>query len=114
MTAFRQFDPANYINSMEEAALNLTFAAEDHDPGQFISALGDVARAYSMGKIADAVGVSRESLYRSLGPSGNPRFATVMNALTAMGLELQVVVAQPRRECSLDAVAVDQETTLQA
>lgn len=92
---FTSWNPVDYINDAEDAAATLSAAAEYHDPEFFLSALGDVARAYSMGKIADAAGVSRESLYRSLSATGNPRFATVMKALTAMGLELQVVERKP-------------------
>ena len=108
-TTFTSWDPAEFIDDAEDAALDLTYAAACHDPSFFISALGDVARAYSMGRVADAAGVSRESLYRSFSAEGNPRFATVMNALTAMGLELQVVVAKPHPELELDAVLPDDD-----
>jgi probable addiction module antidote protein len=44
-----------------------------------------------MAKVARKAGVSRESLYRSLGATGNPDLATVMQVLRAHGLQLSAV-----------------------
>ena len=45
---------------------------------------------------AQQTGLSRESLYRSLSPSGNPTLKTLLALLKAMGLRLGVVrVAVP-------------------
>jgi len=40
-------------------------------------ALGDVAEAHKVGKVALAAGVNRETLYRTLSARGNPTFATL-------------------------------------
>jgi hypothetical protein len=40
-------------------------------------------------------GISRESLYRSLSPKGNPTLKTLVAVLNTMGLRLSVV-AQPK------------------
>jgi probable addiction module antidote protein len=39
---------------------------EDGDPAVITAALGDIARARGMSQIAQATGLSRESLYRAL------------------------------------------------
>jgi probable addiction module antidote protein len=43
-----------------------------------------------MAKIAKAAGVPRESLYRALSASGNPRLSTLHAILKAAGLKLAV------------------------
>jgi probable addiction module antidote protein len=54
----------------------------------FAAALGDVARAKGMSKIASATGLGRESLYKALSPDGNPEFATVLKVLHSIGVKL--------------------------
>ncbi|MDZ4189052.1 MAG: hypothetical protein U1D25_13220 [Hydrogenophaga sp.] len=44
-----------------------------------------------MSTIAKHTGLSRESLYRSLSPSGNPTLKTLLALLKAMGLRFGVV-----------------------
>jgi probable addiction module antidote protein len=60
-------------------------------------ALGIVARAYGMNKIATEAGVNRESLYKALGRAGNPGFSTVMDILSALGFTLAVRPAAAKR-----------------
>jgi len=62
-------------------------------------ALRAVAEAYGgLGAIAAEAGLSRESLYRSLSPKGNPTLKTLIAVLKAVGLRLSVTEAQPRRK----------------
>lgn len=72
------------------AAEYLSAAAEDDDPRVYLAALRTVTEAEGMAKVARAAGVPRESLYRALSPSGNPRFATLYAILRAAGLKLAV------------------------
>jgi probable addiction module antidote protein len=54
-----------------------------------------LAEAYGgMAKVAGEAGISRESLYRSLSPKGNPTFKTLTAIVNAMGLRLSVVEAR--------------------
>ncbi|KWH54615.1 DNA-binding protein [Burkholderia anthina] len=57
-------------------------------------ALRTVAEAYG-GLGAVAAGISRESLYRTLSPNGNPTLKTLLAVLKTVGLRLSVVPAQP-------------------
>ena len=68
----------------------LNAAAEDGDPRVYIAALRTVAEARGMARIAKAAGVPRESLYRALSSSGNPRFSTLYAILKAAGLKMAV------------------------
>ncbi|HZB88691.1 MAG TPA: addiction module antidote protein [Terracidiphilus sp.] len=66
-----------------------------------LTALRSLAEAYGgLGAIAANAGISREALYRSLSPKGNPTLKTLVAVLKPMGLRLSVVaapVAKPRR-----------------
>ena len=74
------------------AAAYLSEAAEDGDPRVYLAALRTVAEAKGMAKLAKAAGVPRESLYRALSASGNPRFSTLHAVLKAAGLKMAVEV----------------------
>ncbi len=55
----------------------------------FISdAIGVVARAKGMKRIAQEAGVSRESLYRALSSAGNPELGTVLKVLASMNIKI--------------------------
>ena len=59
-------------------------------------ALRTVAEAYGgLGVVAAEAGISRESLYRTLSPNGNPTLKTLLAVLRTVGLRLSVVPAQP-------------------
>ena len=54
-----------------------------------------LAEAYGgLAKVAAEAGVSRESLYRSLSPKGNPTMKTLIAVVNTMGLRLTVVEKQ--------------------
>jgi probable addiction module antidote protein len=84
------WDAADYLKSDQEIAHYLEAVLEDGDPALVAAALGDVARAKGMAKIARKAGLGRESLYKALSPEGNPELATVLKVLRAMGLKLKV------------------------
>ena len=93
----RPYDPAEYLDSDEaiEAYLqeSRNIALEDSNPSFLTEALGAVARARGMSQIAQASGLSRESLYKSLSAGGNPEFATVLRVMQALGLKLSIKAA---------------------
>lgn len=87
----RPWDPAEHLDSHEAIAAYLDAALEDGDPSVIVAALGDVARAKGMSRMAKETGLSRESLYRSLSPEGNPEFATVLKVMASLGVKLKAV-----------------------
>ena len=88
---YRAFDAANYIEAPEDAAHYLTAAAEGGDAGHFASAIGDVARARNMSKLARDTGLTREGLYKALSGDGNPSLDTAMRVLSSLGIRITVV-----------------------
>jgi probable addiction module antidote protein len=86
----RPFDPAAYLDSDEAIAAYMTEALDTNDPGFIADALGVIARARGMTQVARDAGLSRESLYRTLSPEGNPELSTLLRVLTVLGLRLSV------------------------
>src|SRR4051794_14028549 len=89
-TATGPFDAAEYLDTEEAVAEYLTDALESDDPAFIAHALGVVARARGMTRLAKEAGVGRESLYKSLSGTGNPEFATVLKVLHALKLKVSV------------------------
>ena len=54
MTTFSKFNAAEYLGSEEEIAAHLSAVMEENDPDLLIAALGDIARARGMAKLAEA------------------------------------------------------------
>lgn len=81
---------AAYLKNDGDIADYLEAVFEDGDPALVTHALGVIARAKGMARIARATGLGRESLYKALSPDGNPEFATVLKVMRALGLTLKV------------------------
>ena len=90
------WDAADYLETQEAVVIYLEAAFEDGDPGLIAAALGDIARAKGMTKVAAEAGLGRESLYKALSPDGNPEFATVLKVMRALGLRLHASASTAR------------------
>lgn len=85
-----EFHVSDYLDNEETITAFLNAALEEGDPDFFNAALGEVAKARGMARVAQEAGVGRESLYKSLSAEGNPRFSTIMDVLSALGFRLQI------------------------
>ncbi len=92
-TKTRAWDAADHLGSEAEITAYFEAALEDGDPAVVTAALGDIARAVGMTKIAHDTGLGRESLYKALSPDGNPELATVLRVIRALGLQLHAAPA---------------------
>ena len=54
------------------------------------SALRNVAEAQTMNAVASGAGLSRESIYRMLSETGNPRYTSLLGILNALGLQFKI------------------------
>ncbi len=81
----KKYDVADYLDSDAMIAVYLDAAFESGDTSRIAQALGDVARARGMTKIAKATGLAREQLYKTLSAAGKPELATVLKVLAAFG-----------------------------
>ncbi|GHU01577.1 transcriptional regulator [Alphaproteobacteria bacterium] len=83
------FDVARYLDSEEMIEAYLNHMAKKKDSKAMSDALGHVARARGMSKVARKAKLSRESLYSTLSTTGRPSFDTVVKVLDALGIDLQ-------------------------
>jgi probable addiction module antidote protein len=90
---FSPFDVADHINTPGDAAHYLDAVLADGDANEIAETPGIVARSQGMAMLAAESGLSRETLYRTLSDTGNPRLATLISVLRAMGLRLSVTAA---------------------
>ena len=84
------YDVAEQLRSPEEMAAYLDAWLSDapDDAAGIARALGDIARARGMSRVARDSGLNRESLYKALSENGNPSFATVLKVARALGVRL--------------------------
>lgn len=85
-----KFDVADYLDSEEMIAAYLNTVLEEGNSSDIINAIGDVAKAIGMTKIAEKTGMSRPSLYKALSDGAKPQFATIMKVLNAIGGQIQI------------------------
>jgi probable addiction module antidote protein len=85
---FYDFDIAEMLDSDEAIEVFLADAMATGDAKHIASALGVVARAKGMTKIARETGLAREHLYTSLSENGNPTLETTLAVLKALGFHL--------------------------
>jgi probable addiction module antidote protein len=88
MTTIAPFDIADYLDNDEVITEYLNAALEDPDPAMFLVALGNVARARGMTRLANDSGLGRESLYKALSPGAKPRYDTIHRIVRALGVHL--------------------------
>ena len=89
------FDAAKYFTDPIDQADLLDDAVGTGHAGYIANALGVIARAQGMAKLAEATGMQRTALYRALSENGNPTLETVLKVVDALGLEIHI---QPKRE----------------
>lgn len=85
-----KFDIADYLDSKEMIAEYLNAVLEKGESADVINAIGSVAKAIGMTKIAEETGMSRPSLYKALSEGAKPQFATIIKVLRAIGGQIQV------------------------
>jgi probable addiction module antidote protein len=84
------FEPEAYFKTEDSQARLVSNALDSRDPQFLIDAIGVVARARGIAKVADETGLTRQALYAAFGPKGNPTMSTVMKVLNCLGLQLEL------------------------
>ena len=85
-----KFDIADYLDSNEMIAEYLNVVLEEGDDSEIVVAIGNIAKAIGMTKIAEETGMSRPSLYKALSEGAKPQFSTIMKVLKAVGGQIRV------------------------
>lgn len=87
-TKVGDFDFSEYLSDEESIAEYLTAIIEENDTKMLLSAIGDIAKAQGMNKIASESGLGRESLYKALNANAKPRFETILKVTEALGVSM--------------------------
>jgi probable addiction module antidote protein len=88
---FSKWDVTDNLKTDEDIILFLEACFEEAgDDAAFIAAaLGEIARARGMTDIAEATGLTREGLYKTLSKDGNPSFNSILKVMKALGIKLK-------------------------
>lgn len=82
-------EASRFLDSPEIMAAYIAESMKAGDTA-LVHALGEVAKAIGVNKVAQQAGVNRESLYKVLKGGTKTRFETIRKLMTAIGLELTV------------------------
>jgi probable addiction module antidote protein len=86
------------LRNPEFASAYIMSAIVDNDLAFLPIALGDVAKAHGISKLADETGINRRTLYKVFNKDGNPSFELVTQIAESLGLELQVKPKHHKRK----------------
>lgn len=100
MTKTLPFDAALYLKSRASQAELLADALASGDAAYVAQALGVVARARGMTKVAREAGITREALYKSLSKDGDPRLTTLLGVVRALGVTLTAHPTAPAKRAT--------------
>jgi len=85
-----KFDIAEYLDDEVMIEEYLNNALEEGKTEDLITAIGHIAKAKGMTKIASETGMSRPSLYKALSKGSKPQFETIQKVIKALGGNLSV------------------------
>jgi probable addiction module antidote protein len=91
------FDAAEFLADDETQLAYLNAALAEANAQAMVAALGTVARARGMSRVAERSGLGRESLYKALSDSGNPAFTTIVGVASALGYIFEMRTAPAKR-----------------
>ncbi len=91
----RPFEPANYLKTDEDMNEYLNICFEDGNAALIADAIGIIAKARGMTKLAKETNLGRESLYKALSKDGNPSFSTMLKVFSTLGMTLSVKQTHP-------------------
>ncbi len=88
-----RWDSAEFLRTDEDIVAYFDAVLDEGDPALVTHALGVIARAKGMNRIAQDTGLSRDALNKAFTAEGNPEFATVFNIMKSLGLKLHAISA---------------------
>ncbi len=96
---FTRYDTAEYLKTAADMAAYFDACLEEagDDPAFIANALGVIARAHGMTKLARETGLARENLYKALSADGNPEFGTILKVIKALGLKLHAGIGNTKK-----------------
>lgn len=95
-----KFDIADYLDSNELISEYLNTVIREGSTEDVKNAVGNIAKAIGMSKIAKRSGLSRPSLYKAFSEDSKPQFTTVIKVLQAIGSGIEVTPLKEDSEIS--------------
>ena len=89
-----KFDVSDYLDSEEMISAYINEVIKEGSAEDIKNAIGHIAKAIGMSKIAERTGLTRPSLYKAFSEDSKPQFTTVMRVLKAIGSEIEVKPAK--------------------
>lgn len=86
------------LRDPEFASAYITSAIIENDLDFLPIALGDVAKAHGLTKLAENTGINRRTLYKVFDKEGNPSFELVSQIMNGLGLELEIKPKKQKRK----------------
>lgn len=99
-TSSFEADLMKKLRDPEFASAYITSAVADNDLAFLPIALGDVAKAHGISKLADESGINRRTLYKVFDKKGHPSFDLVTQIIQSLGLEFQVKARKKKSRAS--------------
>jgi probable addiction module antidote protein len=90
MEKISKWDMAEVLDTKEDIIACLEVALAETDTKFLFETLGALTRSEGMARVAKELGITREGLYKSLSPNGNPSFETVLKLLDLLGFQLVI------------------------
>ena len=85
------------LRDPEFASAYIMSAIVDNDMNFLPVALGDIAKAHGISKLAEESGIHRRTLYKVFDKKGHPSFDLVTQIMDSLGMELQVRPKKSKR-----------------
>ena len=85
-----KFEIADYLDNNAMISEYLNNVLEEGNNDDIVAAIGHIAKAIGMTKIAEETGLSRPSLYKALSDGAKPQFSTIMKVLKAVCGQIKV------------------------
>lgn len=80
-----KWDASEYLETGIDIAAYSNAVLEDGDTSVIAATLGDIAHAKGMTQLAKETGITRDSLYKALSPTGDPSFDTAQSSSRPLG-----------------------------
>jgi len=88
--ATTKFEIADYLDNNAMIVEYLNTVLEEGNNDEIVAAIGHIAKAIGMTKIAEETGLSRPSLYKALADGSKPQFSTILKVLKAVGGQIKI------------------------
>ncbi len=100
-----EVDLMDKLRDPEFASAYIMSAIVDNDMNFLPVALGDVAKAHGVSKLAEETGINRRTLYKVFDKKGHPSFDLVAQIMQSLGMEFKCDQRRPKGRKLLNGAA---------